>query len=152
MIGGGAALLILALAFIEGPAIGAGALLHPTRVALYRPMPDGCVEREFAGDEVTLRGWHCAARVERRGTVAYLHGVADNRSSAVRYRRLTQRGFDVIAYDSRAQGQSEGEARTHFYEKRDRTRHRHRGAWPGRVDRQSPVRLSRFRRRSTSRA
>jgi pimeloyl-ACP methyl ester carboxylesterase len=51
----------------------------------------------------------------------YLHGVADNRSSAVGViEHLTQRGFDVVAYDSRGHGQSDGEACTYgFYEKRD---------------------------------
>jgi hypothetical protein len=51
----------------------------------------------------------------------YLHGVADNRSSAVGVVEwFTQRGFDVIAYDSRAHGQSEGSVCTYgFYEKRD---------------------------------
>ena len=120
----GAGLLILALAFIEGPSIAAGALLHPARVSLYSTMPPGCVEREFAGDDLTVRGWVCAAAGERRGTVVYLHGVADNRSSSIGViDRLTQRGFDVVAYDSRAHGQSDGESCTYgYYEKRDLTR------------------------------
>jgi alpha-beta hydrolase superfamily lysophospholipase len=51
----------------------------------------------------------------------YLHGVADNRSSAVGVIEwFTPRGFDVIAYDSRAHGQSDGTVCTYgFYEKRD---------------------------------
>jgi uncharacterized protein len=123
-VGIGAVLLILALAFIEGPSIAAGALLHPARVPLYSTMPSGCVEREFAGDGLMVRGWVCAASGERRGTVIYLHGVADNRSSSVGViDRLTQRGFDVVAYDSRAHGQSDGESCTYgFYEKRDLAR------------------------------
>jgi uncharacterized protein len=82
---------------------------------------EGCIERTFAGDRVTLRGWQCATTLERKGIVVYLHGVADNRSSAVSIiERLTRRGFDVIAYDSRAHGQSDGDACTYgFYEKRD---------------------------------
>ncbi len=124
MIAGGAALLILALAFIEVPSIAAGGLLHPARLALYGEMPSGCVEREFAGDGLTLRGWMCAARVERRGTVVYLHGVADNRSSAIGViDRMTQHGFDVVAYDSRGHGRSDGDTCTYgFYEKRDLAR------------------------------
>ena len=114
-------MLILALAFIEVPSIAAGGLLHPARVALYGTMPAGCVEREFAGDGLALRGWMCAARAGHRGTIVYLHGVADNRSSAIGViDRLTRRGFDVIAYDSRAHGQSDEESCTYgFYEKRD---------------------------------
>jgi pimeloyl-ACP methyl ester carboxylesterase len=68
-----------------------------------------------------LRGWDCAATAARRGTIVYLHGVADNRGSAIgvieKFRPL---GFDVIAYDSRAHGNSEGDRCTYgYYEKRD---------------------------------
>jgi pimeloyl-ACP methyl ester carboxylesterase len=117
----GLALLVVALAFTVVPSIAAGGLLHPVRVALYHSAPQGCVEREFAGDGLTLRGWSCAAHGQRRGSVVYLHGVADNRSSAVGVIEwLTQRGFDVVAYDSRAHGQSDGTVCTYgFYEKRD---------------------------------
>jgi pimeloyl-ACP methyl ester carboxylesterase len=103
------------------PSIAAGGLLHPIRVALYTRAPQGCVDREFTGDGLTLRGWHCAVIGPRRGSVVYLHGVADNRWSAVGVVEwFTQRGFDVIAYDSRAHGQSDGSVCTYgFYEKRD---------------------------------
>ena len=117
----GMALLIVALAFTVAPSIAAGGLLHPARVALYSTTPQGCVAREFAGDGLTLRGWSCTARGLRRGSVVYLHGVADNRSSAVGVIDwLTRRGFDVVAYDSRAHGESDGSVCTYgFYEKRD---------------------------------
>ena len=51
----------------------------------------------------------------------YLHGIADNRSSAAGVvERYTARGFQVIAYDSRAHGQSTGDACTYgVFEKRD---------------------------------
>ena len=51
----------------------------------------------------------------------YLHGIADNRSSAAgAIERYSARGFQVIAYDSRAHGQSGGDACTYgFFEKRD---------------------------------
>ena len=77
--------------------------------------------REFDGDGLRLRGWNCVAAGLRRGSIVYLHGVADNRSSAVGViERMTRRGFDVIAYDSRAHGQSDGDVCTYgFYEKRD---------------------------------
>jgi pimeloyl-ACP methyl ester carboxylesterase len=117
----GAALVLIGLAFTVVPSIAAGGLLYPIRVALYNRAPQGCVDREFTGDGLILRGWHCAAIGQRRGSVVYLHGVADNRSSAVGVIEwFTQRGFDVIAYDSRAHGQSDGRVCTYgFYEKRD---------------------------------
>jgi pimeloyl-ACP methyl ester carboxylesterase len=48
-------------------------------------------------------------------------GVADNRSSSVGViDRFGNRGFDVIAYDSRAHGESSGDFCTYgFFEKRD---------------------------------
>jgi fermentation-respiration switch protein FrsA (DUF1100 family) len=50
-----------------------------------------------------------------------LHGVADNRGSSTSIAdHFVPRGFDVIAYDSRAHGESEGDACTYgFYEKAD---------------------------------
>jgi hypothetical protein len=116
-------IVVLALAYgvIQVPSIAAGALLHPYRSSLSVDRPPGCVEREFEGEGLTLRGWFCAAESTRRGSVIYLHGVADNRSSAVGVvARLTARGFDVIAYDSRAHGASDGAICTYgFYEKAD---------------------------------
>lgn len=112
----------LGMAATQLPAIGAGALLFPARHVTSRPAPAGCVDRAFHGDGVMLRGWQCeAAGLPRRGTIIYLHGVADNRGSAVgvieKFRPL---GYDVVAYDSRAHGASEGDRCTYgYYEKRD---------------------------------
>jgi pimeloyl-ACP methyl ester carboxylesterase len=119
--GGLVVFLILAGFFTQLPSIAAGGLLHPRRMAAYSDTPSACVEREFAGEGLTLRGWSCAARTPFRGSLVYLHGVADNRSSSVRLiERLTARGFDVIAYDSRAHGQSDGDTCTYgFFEKLD---------------------------------
>jgi pimeloyl-ACP methyl ester carboxylesterase len=117
----GIVLLVVALLFAIVPSIAAGGLLHPVRAGLYSNVPEGCVEREFAGHGLTLRGWSCGARGQRRGSVVYLHGIADNRSSAVGVIDwMTRRGFDVVAYDSRAHGLSDGTVCTYgFYEKRD---------------------------------
>ena len=81
----------------------------------------GCVEQTFAGVDVELRGWRCAAAAPRRGTIIYLHGIADNRGSATGVvERFVPRGFDVIAYDSRAHGASTGKLCTYgVFEKQD---------------------------------
>ena len=103
------------------PDLAAGGLLHPFRRRVGRPAPEGCVEVSFEGAGVALRGWRCQARKARRGTLVYLHGVADNRGSGAGIvRRFVGRGFDVIAYDSRAHGDSEGAACTYgYFEKED---------------------------------
>src|SRR5262249_24452328 len=63
----------------------------------------------------------CAASSDPRGTIVYLHGIADNRTSASGViERFTARRFDVVAYDSRAHGESEGSACTYgCFEKHD---------------------------------
>ena len=80
-----------------------------------------CQKVTFNGDGVSLQGWRGQGAGSRRGTLIYLHGVSDNRASGAgimeRYRK---RGFDVVAYDSRAQGESGGDVSTYgFYEKED---------------------------------
>lgn len=103
------------------PAIGAGALLHPSRRVTSAAAPAQCDDTTFAGAGVALRGWRCRSIGTRRGTIVYLHGIADNRGSAAGViQRYTARGFDVIAYDSRAHGDSSGAACTYgFFEKQD---------------------------------
>ncbi len=118
-------ILAVAAAILVGlvqlPSLGAGALLHPQRRTRYEPMPAACVAREFAGAGVALSGWFCEADGERRASLVYLHGVADNRSSAAGLvQRFTRRGIAVIAYDSRAHGESGGEVCTYgYFEKED---------------------------------
>lgn len=102
--------------------IGAGALLFPSRKVTRASAPTGCIEKVFTGHGVDLVGWQCAARVNpRKGAVVYLHGIADNRGSAAGIvERFAARGFDVIAYDSRAHGASQGRHCTYgYYEKLD---------------------------------
>ena len=89
------------------PAAGAGGLLHPSRHRVTAPPPTGCEASTFAAGDVALRGWRCRTQVARRGTIIYLHGIADNRPSAEGViRRFSTKGFDVVAYDSRAHGDS----------------------------------------------
>jgi pimeloyl-ACP methyl ester carboxylesterase len=117
------ALSILAAAGCMPPSWGAGALLHPgRRIAVEPQRPHET--RTFDGDGVHLKGWWFKAAGEKRGTVVYLHGVADSRgSSAGIADHFIPLGFDVVAYDGRAHGESDGEACTYgYYEKRDLSR------------------------------
>jgi pimeloyl-ACP methyl ester carboxylesterase len=115
LLGGVAAL------YRHAPEIAAGAVLYPARTTTLPVIPPNCVERRYPGDGLQLQGWACAAQGARRGTIVYLHGIADNRGSAVgTILRYTPMGYDVVAYDSRAHGQSEGEACTYgYFEKSD---------------------------------
>jgi pimeloyl-ACP methyl ester carboxylesterase len=103
------------------PALGAGGLLHPLRRPVVAPPPTPCVDAVFLGAGVNLKGWRCHAAGVRRGSIVYLHGVADNRQSAIGViQRFTARGFDVVAYDSRAHGESQGATCTYgFLEAQD---------------------------------
>lgn len=109
------------LATSQLPALGAGGLLHPARRRVVQPAPEGCDDAVFVGAGVRLEGWRCHATSSRRATLVYLHWIADNRTSAVGIaQRFGPRGFDVVAYDSRAHGESEGDACTYgFFEKED---------------------------------
>jgi pimeloyl-ACP methyl ester carboxylesterase len=128
----GAITTLLAVALVvcwtQVPAIGAGALLHPVHRRTVRPAPNGCVDATFDGAGVALRGWRCtpparlaAPPTPPRATIVYLHGIADNRGSATGLiTRFLPLGYDVIAYDSRANGDSDGNACTYgYYEKQD---------------------------------
>jgi pimeloyl-ACP methyl ester carboxylesterase len=101
--------------------IAAGGLLHPARRQSLPSRPANCDEREFTGEGVRLRGWHCRAEGAKRGTIVYLHGTADNRGSSVGLiRRVAPMGLDVVAYDSRGHGASEGDVCTYgYFEKQD---------------------------------
>ena len=113
--------IFLAIAY-QAPGIAAGGLLHPNRVTTVAEVPDGCEEHQLAPGQMQLSGWRCTTPVHpRRGTIVYLHGIADNRSSSIgAIRRYVPRGFDVLAYDSRAHGRSEGNICTYgFHEKHD---------------------------------
>lgn len=116
--------LLVGTAATQLPSAGAGALLHPGRRPMTATRPVRCVDDTFAGADVRLQGWRCAATTARRGTIVYLHGVADNRASAEGVvARFGPRGFDIVAYDSRAHGASDGDACTYgFHEKADLVR------------------------------
>ena len=110
------------------PEMGAGALLFSTRRDSGRPMPPTCVERQFAGAQGPLSGWQCdTPTVPVRGTIIYLHGIADDRGSAYGVvTRFLPAGFNVVAYDSRAHGRSSGDLCTYGYFEKDDLRRRDR--------------------------
>lgn len=112
---------ILAFSVWVAPTWAAGALLHRSSTAPYRDRPMTCVDETFAGDGVQLRGWRCAPTGPRRGAIVYLHGIGDNRSGAAGVvERFGPLGFEVVAYDSRAHGQSDGSLCTYgIRERRD---------------------------------
>jgi alpha-beta hydrolase superfamily lysophospholipase len=101
--------------------LGASAILHPSRKILDRwpTKPFESVDLDGAG--IRLKAWRFHASGAARGTVVYLHGVGDNRESSIGIAdHFVGRGFDVVAYDSRAHGESEGQACTYgYYEKQD---------------------------------
>jgi pimeloyl-ACP methyl ester carboxylesterase len=118
---------VVALAVVarrEIAAAAANALLHPSRHRVVREPPRGCSNDTFAGDGVALAGWLCHPDGPTRGAVVFLHGIADNRASAAGWlERLRARGFEAIAYDSRAHGDSTGDACTYgYFERRDLSR------------------------------
>ena len=105
----------------QAAGLAAGALLHPSRSKVRVSTPGKCQDAQLAMGEVVLAGWRCRTDGERRGTIVYLHGIADNRASGVGViERYTGKGFDVVAFDSRAHGESNGEVCTYgYYEKAD---------------------------------
>jgi alpha-beta hydrolase superfamily lysophospholipase len=113
-------LVAVAAAGCMPPSWGANALLHPQRRPMTR-QPDRPFDAVvFEGEGVKLKGWWFHAP-QKRGTVVFLHGLADNRGTGVGIAdHFLDRGYDVIEYDSRAHGESEGDACTYgFYEKQD---------------------------------
>ena len=114
-------LVVVALVVSQLPAVGAGGLLHPARRRVDGNPPPTCQDSTFTGEGLNLRGWRCHASAPRRGTLVYLHGIADNRTSGAGVvERFVARGFDAIAYDSRAHGESDGTVCTYgFFEKED---------------------------------
>jgi len=107
------------------PEWGAAAILHPYRRSLVGEPALPYEAISFRSDDgLVLRGWLFRAQGARRGLIVYLHGIADNRRSGVGLaRRYAPQGYDVLVYDSRGHGASDGTVCTYgFYEKRDLSR------------------------------
>jgi len=103
------------------PSAGANGLLHPARRPLRAQERSLGPLVTFSAGPLSLAGWRFPATGSRRGTIVYLHGVADNRAAASGIAtRFTSRGFDLVAYDSRAHGDSGGTVCTYgYYERHD---------------------------------
>ena len=103
------------------PEIAAGALLHPWRREVSVSPPAGCHDVTYDGAGVQLSGWRCAPGGESRANLVLLHGIADNRASLSGViARFLARGLTMVAYDSRAHGNSDGSACTYgYFEKQD---------------------------------
>lgn len=102
---------------------GADAILHPWR----RPVTAIATPHEevaFQSGDLTLRGWLFRGATPSRGLIVALHGHADNRrGSEGLARRFGPQGYDVLGYDSRANGASDGTDCTYgVYEKDDLSR------------------------------
>ncbi len=72
-------------------------------------------------NNIKLNSWLIKSAQPSRGTVIYLHGVADCKMDGIRFAKfLHDRHYNVFLYDSRRHGESEGEFCTFgFYEKID---------------------------------
>src|ERR1043166_9488396 len=87
------------------------------------PLPADLAGRkiEFPGAEgATLRGWFVPSHAHR-GTILLMHGVRSNRRQMLdRAQFLHRAGYSVLLFDSRAHGESGGNAITFGYlESRD---------------------------------
>jgi hypothetical protein len=100
---------------------GARAVLHPYRRPVTRTPSHAYDNLYFAGDGLVLKGWRVRTYMPRRGVIVFLHGIGNNRQAALGLvSRFVPKGYDVIAYDSRGHGSSQGSACTYgVYEKRD---------------------------------
>ncbi|MFN0007730.1 MAG: alpha/beta hydrolase [Planctomycetota bacterium] len=119
--------LPLAMAIVASRTVapwGKEAILHSWRRPAPSPPSIPHEDLTLRGEGIDLRGWRFPASGVRRGLVVYLHGSSDDRRGSVGIaRQFTPRGFDVLAYDLRAHGQSGGDACTYgVLERRDLAR------------------------------
>jgi pimeloyl-ACP methyl ester carboxylesterase len=114
-------LVFLSLLALGCTTIGAIAIVQPhRRQAKERPeLPYEAFS--FSSQGLRLEGWRFPTQVERRGVIVYLHGIGNNRRAGIDVaRRLGPLGYEVVAYDARAHGRSQGKYCTYgYYEKDD---------------------------------
>ncbi len=85
---------------------------YPDRHTYGTPADLGLAYRELeftSADGTRLHGWFVPAVGPRRGTVLHVHGNAQNLTAHFAFVAwLPRRGFDVVAFDYRGYGRSEG--------------------------------------------
>jgi fermentation-respiration switch protein FrsA (DUF1100 family) len=109
-------LLIRAMPVLGGLALMLGActgvIFQPMHELVLTPDQIGLEyeEVEFeTTDGVRLHGWFLPARAPRRGSILFLHGNAQNISTHIAsVAWLPAEGFDVLLFDYRGYGESEG--------------------------------------------
>jgi uncharacterized protein len=103
---------LLALVLGLGLAACTSLAFHPTREYVLTPDQIGLAYRDvaFQAAGVRLHGWFLPAQGPRIGSILFVHGNAENISThigAVAW--LPAAGFDVLLFDYRGYGSSEGE-------------------------------------------
>ncbi len=88
---------------------------HPSELSL--PYENFTVT---TNENFTLYGWYIPSS-QPKGTIVYLHGVGDNKIGGLHLAKIfNENNFNVVLYDSRAHGESEGNFCTYgYYEKFD---------------------------------
>jgi alpha-beta hydrolase superfamily lysophospholipase len=120
------AVLGLLAATVPAGVVVTEAFLHPPRKAIGAGSRDAALQlaesqgarledaQIAAADGVPLRAWFFRAAAPSGNAVILLHGVADNRASALGFARMfLARHYDVLAIDSRAHGESGGALATY---------------------------------------
>lgn len=101
--------------------IGANALTRPMRVPVIGAPSQAHREVEWkTADGFTLKGWVFAPEGPAKGLVVFVHGKDINRQHfSGEVSRFTTRGYQVLAYDQRAHGASEGTSVTYGFREVD---------------------------------
>lgn len=91
----------------------AESLVHPSRPgATWTPEDVGLAFERVdlqAEDGVRLAAWWMPAEATSRGAVVFLHGYGDSKNQSLAYAPfLHAAGYDVLAFDFRAHGESDG--------------------------------------------
>ena len=103
-------MLLLSITLLT--ACGDRLFYHPDKVLYRTPDQDGYDFEPFkfqSADGTILRGWLIASQGPSKGLVIHYHGNAQNMSAHYSYVSwLPQRGFDLLQFDYRGYGASEG--------------------------------------------